>query len=121
MERFDEKGVELEKNWRNEVDKVIQKLAAAHTNPENLNIQELDNLIFQEKERNFNEKPELATRQCSMKVIEILKKNFTQLIGGSADLSGSSNTKTSNSEVINSKSFKGNYIHYGVKSMEWPQ
>ena len=50
-----------------------------------------------------------------MKVIEILKKNFTQLIGGSADLSGSNNTKTSNSEVINSKSFKGNYIHYGVR------
>ncbi len=112
---FGEKGVELEKNWRNEVDKSDTKIQQQLTNPENLNIQELDNLIFQEKERNFNEKPELATRQCSMKVIEILKKNFTQLIGGSADLSGSNNTKTSNSEVINSKSFKGNYIHYGVR------
>ena len=112
---FGEKGVELEKNWRNEVDKSDAKIQQQLTNPENLNIQELDNLIFQEKEKNFNEKPELATRQCSMKVIEILKKNFTQLIGGSADLSGSNNTKTSNSEVINSKSFKGNYIHYGVR------
>ena len=111
---FGEKGVELEKNWRNEVDKSDAKIQQQLTNPENLNIQELDNLIFQEKERNFNEKPELATRQCSMKVIEILKKNFTQLIGGSADL-WPNNTKTSNSEVINSKSFKGNYIHYGVR------
>ena len=112
---FGEKGVELEKKWRNEINKSDTKIQQQLTNPENLNIQELDNLIFQEKERNFNEKPELATRQCSMKVIEILKKNFTQLIGGSADLSGSNNTKTSNSEVINSKSFKGNYIHYGVR------
>ena len=39
-----------------------------------------------------------------------------QLIGGSADLSGSNNTKTNNSKVIiNSKNFDGNYIHYGVR------
>ena len=38
-----------------------------------------------------------------------------QLIGGSADLSGSNNTKTKNSVIINSKNFKGNYIHYGVR------
>ena len=37
-----------------------------------------------------------------------IEKNFTQLIGGSADLSGSNNTKTSNSEVINSKVLKVN-------------
>ena len=38
-----------------------------------------------------------------------------QLIGGSADLSGSNNTKTNNSKIINSKNFDGNYIHYGVR------
>ena len=38
-----------------------------------------------------------------------------QLIGGSADLSGSNNTKTKNSKVISSKNFDGNYIHYGVR------
>ena len=38
-----------------------------------------------------------------------------QLIGGSADLSGSNNTKTNNSKVISSKNFDGNYIHYGVR------
>jgi transketolase len=37
------------------------------------------------------------------------------LIGGSADLSGSNNTKANNSVVINSKNFSGNYIHYGVR------
>ena len=47
-----------------------------------------------------------------------LKKISTlipQLIGGSADLSGSNNTKTNNSKIINSKNFNGNYIHYGVR------
>ena len=50
-----------------------------------------------------------------MMVIEKLKKFLPNLIGGSADLSGSNNTKTSLSKVISSKSFKGNYIHYGVR------
>ena len=112
---FGDRGVELEKAWRNEVSKSDAKIQQQLTNLEDLNTQELDSLILREKERRFDEKPELATRQCSMKVIEILKKNFFQIIGGSADLSGSNNTKTSSSEVINSKSFKGNYIHFGVR------
>ena len=57
----------------------------------------------------------MATRQCSSSVIESVSEILPQLIGGSADLSGSNNTKTSNSKVINSKNFNGNYIHYGVR------
>ena len=50
-----------------------------------------------------------------MAVIESISVLLPQLIGGSADLSGSNNTKTNNSKVINSKNFNGNYIHYGVR------
>ena len=57
----------------------------------------------------------MATRQCSMMAIEKISSFLPQLIGGSADLSGSNNTKTNNSKVINSKNFNGNYIHYGVR------
>ena len=57
----------------------------------------------------------MATRQCSAAVIESISNILPQLIGGSADLSGSNNTKTKNSKVINSKNFDGNYIHYGVR------
>ena len=38
-----------------------------------------------------------------------------ELIGGSADLSGSNNTKTKHSKIIKPSNFKGNYIHYGVR------
>ena len=55
-----------------------------------------------------------ATRQCSMAVIESISAILPKLLG-SADLSGSNNTKTSNSKIINSKNFNGNYIHYGVR------
>ena len=57
----------------------------------------------------------MATRQCSSAAIESISTILPQLIGGSADLSGSNNTKTNNSKVINSKNFDGNYIHYGVR------
>ena len=47
----------------------------------------------------------MATRQCSMKVISSINKLMPNIIGGSADLSGSNNTKADNSIVINSKKF----------------
>jgi transketolase len=50
-----------------------------------------------------------------MAAIESILLLYQQLIGGSADLSGSNNTKTNNSKIINSKNFDGNYIHYGVR------
>ena len=37
------------------------------------------------------------------------------MIGGSADLAGSNNTKTKLHKIINSSNFGGNYIHYGVR------
>ena len=72
-------------------------------------------MILKEKKKYSETKPSLATRQCSSKVIESITNILPQLIGGSADLSGSNNTKTTNSNVINAKNFSGNYLHYGVR------
>ena len=80
-----------------------------------LDLNGLENLIRQEKDKHFETKPSLATRQCSMAAIEKISAFLPELIGGSADLSGSNNTKTNNSKIINSKNFNGNYIHYGVR------
>ena len=57
----------------------------------------------------------MATRQCSSSVIGSISNALPELLGGSADLSGSNNTKTDSSKVITSKNFSGNYIHYGVR------
>ena len=56
----------------------------------------------------------LATRKCSEKFLEIISK-LPNLIGGSADLAGSNNTKTKNHKIIKPNDFSGNYIHYGVR------
>jgi len=44
-----------------------------------------------------------------------LTKNSNTLIGGSADLAGSNNTKTKYHKIIRPNDFSGNYIHYGVR------
>ncbi len=67
------------------------------------------------KKKMVNEKPHLATRQASGKVLEILTALIPGLIGGSADLSGSVNTKTNSTNSLTNKDFSGRYIHYGVR------
>ena len=60
-----------------------------------------------------NPKP-LATRKSSEMFLEIISK-IPNLIGGSADLAGSNNTKTQNHKILSPGKFSGNYIHYGVR------
>jgi len=67
------------------------------------------------KKKMSSEKPTLATRQASGKVLEVLTAAIPGLIGGSADLSGSVNTKTSSTKSLTNKDFSGRYIHYGVR------
>lgn len=61
------------------------------------------------------EKPKKATRQTSGMVLEKLVPALPALIGGSADLTGSNNTKVAASKVIDRKDYSGNYINYGVR------
>ena len=114
--KIGEKGELLEKKWQSLVDKKNSKIKSElDKNYNNTDLNKLEQLIEKEKTKFFETKPSMATRQCSMAVIESISTIFPQLIGGSADLSGSNNTKTNNSKVINSKNFNGNYIHYGVR------
>ena len=110
------RGEELEKNWLDELNKSKSEIKKNFNHFNNTILRDkLNNLINSEKEKYFKNKPAMATRQSSMKVIEALNGLMPNLIGGSADLSGSNNTKTSNSVIINSKNYGGNYIHYGVR------
>jgi transketolase len=59
--------------------------------------------------------PNEATRSSFGKVMELLTKSMSELVGGSADLTGSNCTKYKHMEVINSNNYSGSYIHYGVR------
>ena len=110
------KGITLEKKWLSVLSKKNSKIRRElESIQNNLNLKNLDALINTEKEKFFKEKPSKATRECSSMTIETVTKILPEIIGGSADLSGSNNTKTNNSKIISSKDFNGNYIHYGVR------
>jgi transketolase len=59
--------------------------------------------------------PKLATRAASQKALEVLTEAVPALIGGSADLTGSNNTKTPATAPITATNFSGRYVHYGVR------
>lgn len=59
--------------------------------------------------------PDIATRQSSGLVLDKLVESFPQLLGGSADLTGSNNTKAHTSKPITPDNGSGNYVYYGVR------
>ncbi len=59
--------------------------------------------------------PKVATRKSSEMVLEVINPIMKETIGGSADLTGSNNTKTSDLGVFTPASRKGRYIYYGVR------
>ena len=110
------KGEELETKWKNILDKKDKKIKEEVERLAKGDLPlSLDQILGDEKLNFFQTKPKMATRQCSSSVIKTITNILPELIGGSADLSGSNNTKTENSKVITSKNFSGNYIHYGVR------
>ncbi|MEQ8392784.1 MAG: transketolase [Thalassospira sp.] len=62
------------------------------------------------------ELPKVATRKSSQNVLEVLTKAIPEMIGGSADLTGSNNTKTGVQAPITADGgYEGAYIYYGIR------
>ena len=62
------------------------------------------------------EKPvTVATRKASEMALEVINAQLLETIGGSADLTGSNNTRTKGMEAIEAGDFRGRFIHYGVR------
>ncbi len=78
------------------------------------NLKFYENLIKKSKNNYFKDPKSIATRKSSEMFLNIISK-IPNLIGGSADLAGSNNTKTQNHKIIKPGNFSGNYIHYGVR------
>ena len=67
------------------------------------------------KKRLAEEGPGWATRQASQEALEVINSALPETIGGSADLTGSNNTKTGGLGIFTAQSPQGRYIHYGVR------
>ncbi|MGR3418982.1 transketolase [Paracoccus sp. (in: a-proteobacteria)] len=60
-------------------------------------------------------KPKIATRKASENVLEVLNPHMPENFGGSADLTGSNNTRTPDLGIFGPEDRMGRYIHYGIR------
>ena len=114
-----EAGEKKEKKWND----LFTKYKKAY--PELSN--ELNRVISGNLFNNFEEKfdqfisdlqikqEDIATRKSSELVLNYLGPLLPELLGGSADLSGSNNTKWQGTKAIEGNGEDGNYINYGVR------
>lgn len=76
---------------------------------------DFNNKIAAYKNELVANKPTVATRKSGQLVLNQLLPIMPELLGGSADLTGSNLTKGENQEVQNKDNVLGNYIHYGIR------
>jgi transketolase len=102
------KGINFESRWNKIYKRKKSKIEKILKN-------NFSKSIKNEKINATKEIKSLATRKSSELMLNALTKNNNTLIGGSADLAGSNNTKTKHHKIIKPNDFGGNYIHYGVR------
>jgi transketolase len=94
-------GIKFIKKKKKDIDKVLKN--------------NFSRAVQSEKQNSVKEIKSLATRKSSELILNELTKENNTLIGGSADLAGSNNTKTKHHNIIKPGDFNGDYIHYGVR------
>ena len=106
--KIGKKGKIKENNWIKTFKKKEKKFNHIFKN-------NFSKVLKTEKKNAIKEPKTLATRKCSELTLSAITNQNNTLIGGSADLAGSNNTKTKNHKRIKPGDFSGNYIHYGVR------
>ena len=113
------KGKELEDVWQKKIatyEKKYPELAAEYKRRIKGRLPDDWNDITQEYTNSIVDKAEsIASRKASQNAIEAYAKHLPEMIGGSADLTGSNLTNWSGSVLINNQNKNGNYISYGVR------
>ena len=75
----------------------------------------LDAAIAKHKKKLSEDKPKVATRKSSQMALEVINGVVPETIGGSADLTGSNNTDTSQTKPLSADNYGGRFIHYGIR------
>jgi transketolase len=75
----------------------------------------LGEAILALKKKLAADKPKMATRKSSETVLEVINGVVPETLGGSADLTGSNNTRTSQTKPFSAADYAGRYVHYGIR------
>ncbi len=111
---FKSRNIKIKEEWNKINSEVLKsnEFKKYFSQNENANLAE-DIIKF--KNTHFDEKTNCATRKASELSLNLISNHIQNLLGGSADLTGSNNTKVEEMSVINANNFSGSYIHYGIR------
>ncbi len=115
-EEIGRRGTEARRGWEERFDALSQSRRAelnrilAGDPPKRLSA-----TIRALKKQVSDTRPKVATRKSSEMVLEVVNPVMNETIGGSADLTGSNNTLTTDLGIFDSGNRKGRYIHFGVR------
>ncbi len=113
-ERIAANGARLRKDWEDRLDASSAKgdFAKSLAAPDRA---ALDAAMNAYKARLSADQPKVATRKASEMALEVVNATLPNTVGGSADLTGSNNTLTSDMRPVSSADYGGDYIHYGIR------
>ena len=74
-----------------------------------------DEVIANYKKELAKNPPWIATRNASQNALDIINAAVPETIGGSADLTGSNNTKSKDMKALNAADYGARYVYYGIR------
>ncbi len=109
-------GQKDRKNWQSRLDQMNGEARKLYDRMMKGDVTaEVKTAITAFKQKMTADKPKIATRAASGKVLEALVPVLPEMIGGSADLTGSNLTLVKDMGAVSHDNFKGSYIYYGVR------
>ena len=109
-------GAALHDAWQARLaDRDSKERSAFKTAMEGMVPAALSDALLRHKQALLDRPPAIATRVASERVLAAITPVLPGLIGGSADLTGSNNTRTAAHTIFNKSHPGGNYLHYGVR------
>ncbi|HCP82487.1 MAG TPA: transketolase [Octadecabacter sp.] len=115
-EAMGERGAVEHAEWQTRFDKLSKAKQDEFNRALNLDApKKLSATIKAFKKQASEAGAKVATRSSSEKVLEVVNPLMPETVGGSADLTGSNNTKTADLGVFNPDNRAGRFIHYGIR------
>ena len=115
-EKIAQKGQKEKLLWENRLASLSSKKQSEFLRIYSMDLPKtLGRAINKFKKSVSREQPKVATRKSSEMVLNVVNPIMTETIGGSADLSGSNNTKSLDMTIFDVNNRKGRYVHWGVR------
>lgn len=114
-----EKGAALSAAWKAKFETLDTFVKEDFERRQNKDLPKGFNAALNEYKAQLAAEPvKVATRKASQMALEVFNGVVPETIGGSADLTGSNLTKTSQTEGITPDDFSGRYMYYGIREFE---